>query len=390
MDRQSIEALRADIDETDREILRLGAHRAALGSQIARAKAAAGEPVRDPARERQVLKAAIEAGKAIGLDGAAVERLYQTLIDLSLKGQRAELDARAAGTGGEASVAYLGGPGSYSHFAAQTHFAGRHSAVAPVVKRDFGSIVKAVEEGEADYAFLPIENTTTGSINEVYDLLLDTSLTLVGEHHYRVRHCLVGRATNPDTVTTVYGHPQALAQCRRFLAKMPGVTQRFASSSTRALEHAMEEGPSVAAIAGADAARLFGLNVIAEEDVADSAENYTRFVALAREAVPPAPNLPCKTSIVFATAHRPGALVDVLAAFRDEGVNLARLESRPVRGAPWEEMFFLDLEGHQSDPACARALAAVEGHARRLRVLGCYGADRLAPTSVLHEAEGAR
>ena len=84
------------------------------------------------------------------------------------------------------------------------------------------------------------------------------------------------------------------------------------------------------------------------------------------------------------------ALVDVLAAFRDEGVNLARLESRPVRGAPWEEMFFLDLEGHQSDPACARALAAVEGHARRLRVLGCYGADRLAPTSVLHEAEGAR
>ena len=386
MPKNTLESLRAEITETDRDILRLCARRASLGVQVARAKLAAGDPVRDPAREREVLLTAIETGEALGLDGAAVERLYQTLIELSLSGQRAELDARALEKDGEARVAYLGGPGTYSHFAALAHFAGRHAAMAPVVRRDFASIVRAVEDGEADYAFLPIENTTTGSINEVYDLLLDTQLQIAGEHHYRVRHCVVGRGKSLGGISTIYGHPQALAQCRRFLSGLEGVTQRFASSSTRALEHAMEEGPQTAAIAGADAARLFGLNVI-DDQASDAGENYTRFVALAKSPTPPAPGLPCKTTIVFKTAHTPGALVDGLAAFREEGINLARLESRPVPGVAWEEMFFLDIESNMESPACRRALAALEKHASSLRVLGCYGADRLAPSSVLHEAD---
>jgi chorismate mutase/prephenate dehydratase len=386
MPKNTLENLRAEIDDTDRDILRLCAKRASLGIQVARAKAQSGAAVRDTARERDVLRAAIENGAALGLDPSAVERLYQTLIELSLSGQRAELDARAVEAEGEARVAYLGGPGSYSHFAAQAHFAGRHSAMAPVVRRDFGSIVRAVEEGEADYAFLPIENTTTGSINEVYDLLLDTQLEIAGEHHYRVRHCVVGRGKSLSGISTIYGHPQALAQCRRFLSGLEGVTQRFASSSTRALEHAMEEGGQTAAIAGADAARLFGLNVI-DDQASDAGENYTRFVSLAKSPKPPAPGLPCKTTIVFATKHTPGALVDGLAAFRDGGINLARLESRPVPGAPWEEMFFLDIESNMNAPECKRALTELENCTTRLRVLGCYGADRLAPSSVLHERE---
>lgn len=382
MDGQTLESLREAIDTVDRDILHMSARRAALASEVARAKGRTGAPVRDTARERQVIASAIALGGDLGLEASAVERLFQTLIDLSLRGQRADLDARAANEMDEVSVAYLGGPGTYSHFAAQAHFGPRHGGVAPVVRRDFSAIVRAAEEGEADYAFLPIENTTTGGINEVYDLLLDTGLVIVGEHHYRVRHCLVGRTGSLDGVEQVYGHPQALAQCRRFLSKQVGVTSHFASSSTRAIEHAMEDGPGVAAIAGADAARLFGLNVISE-DVGDAEENYTRFVALARKAKPPALNLPCKTSLVFATAHEPGSLVDVLAAFRDEGINLAKLESRPVPGKPWEEMFFLDVERHSEDPACRRALAAIGNKALRLRVLGCYGADRLAPVSVL-------
>ncbi|MEE2524858.1 prephenate dehydratase domain-containing protein [Hyphobacterium sp. HN65] len=386
MPRKALENLRTQIDETDREILRLCAQRASLGVQVAHAKLEAGEAVRDRARERDVLRAAIENGAALGLDAAAVERLYQTLIELSLSGQRAELDARAIEKEGEARVAYLGGPGTYSHFAALAHFAGRHAAMAPVVRRDFASIVRAVEEGEADYAFLPIENTTTGSINEVYDLLLDTDLQIAGEHHYRVRHCVVGRGKSLGGVSTIYGHPQALAQCRRFLTGLEGVTQRFASSSARALEHAMEEGAQVAAIAGADAARLFGLNVISDR-ASDTEENYTRFVALAKDPTPPAPGLPSKTTIVFRTAHTPGALVNGLAAFRDERINLDRLESRPVEGSPWQEMFFLDFEANLNSPESKRALAGLEKHATSLRVLGCYGADRLAPSSVLHEDE---
>lgn len=386
MSKNSLEMLRANIDATDRDILELCAKRASLSVEVARTKAEAGGAVRDPARERDVLLAAIETGTALGLEAAAVERLYQMLIELSLSGQRAELDGRAIKADGEARVAYLGGPGTYSHFAALAHFSGRHAAMAPVVRRDFPSIVKAVEDGEADYAFLPIENTTTGSINEVYDLLLDTPLEIAGEHHYRVRHCVVGRGKSLSGISTIYGHPQALAQCRRFLSGLEGVTQRFASSSTRALEHAMEEGGQTAAIAGADAARLFGLNVI-DDQASDAGENYTRFVSLAKSPTPPAAGLPCKTTIVFATRHTPGALVDGLAAFRDEGINLARLESRPVPGAPWEEMFILDIEANKDSMACKKALTALEKCASRPRILGCYGADRLAPSSVLHETE---
>ena len=386
MDANSLTELRSQIDAVDQEILHLSARRASLSTQIAKAKLETGRAVRDSSREREVVERAVVLGEGLGLDAASVERLFQTLIDLSLRGQRAELDARAAGDINEATVAYLGGPGTYSHFAAQAHFAPRHGAVAPVVRRDVASIIKAAQDGEADYAFLPIENTTTGGINEVYDLLLDSDLTIVGEHHYRVEHCLVGRATSTGAITKVYGHPQALAQCRRYLSRMPGITQHFVSSSTRALEHALEEGPGSAAIAGADAARLFGLNVAAS-GIGDAEENYTRFIALAAKASPPSVTLPCKTSIVFATAHEPGSLVDVLTAFRDEGINLAKLESRPVPGAPWEEMFFLDFERHKDDPACQRALAALETGARRLRILGCYGADRLAPVSVLASGE---
>ncbi|MCW5723768.1 MAG: chorismate mutase [Maricaulaceae bacterium] len=383
MDEQTLRDIRAGIDAADREILRLTAERAALGARLAAAKAVSGAPVRDTEREKAVLARAVEAGEAMGLEPAAVERLYQTLIEMSLRGQRAALDARA-GESRETRVAYLGGPGSYSHFAAQAHFRGRYDAVEPVVRRDFESIVRSVEKGEAEYGFLPIENTTTGGISEVYDLLLDCDLTIAGEHHYKVRHCIVGKAASLDAVSTVYGHPQALAQSRRFLARHPHLVSRFVSSSTRALELAMEEGPASAAIAGADAARLFGMNVIAAE-ANDQAENYTRFIALAREAALPAINLPCKTSVMFATADRPGALLDALAAFRDEGINLAKLESRPAPGAPWEEMFFLDFEAHRNDPAARRAMDALSAAARRLRILGCYGADRIAPVSVLAE-----
>lgn len=385
-DTKNLEELRSQIDSVDRDILHLSARRASLSTQIAKSKTDSGLGVRDSQRERDVMDRAIKLGEGLGLEANGVERLFQTLIDVSLRGQRAQLDARADSEINEATVAYLGGPGTYSHFAAQAHFGPRHGAVAPVVRRDFSSIIKAAQDGEADYAFLPIENTTTGGINEVYDLLLDSELTIVGEYHYRVRHCLVGRAGSVGAVRKIYGHPQALAQCRRYLSKLPDITQHFVSSSTRALEHALEDGPGAAAIAGADAARLFGLNIVASE-IGDTEENYTRFIALAAKAVPPSLNLPCKTSLVFATAHEPGSLVDVLTAFRNEGINLAKLQSRPVPGAPWEEMFFLDIERHQDDTACQKALKALNEGARRVRILGCYGADRLAPVSVLASDE---
>ncbi len=372
-------ALRKAIDSTDREILRLLADRRRLGEALGALKAGEQSPVRDVEREADVIARNVEVGETLGLDAGFVEKLFQLLIDDSLRRQRAGLDARANDQMlTEANVAYLGGPGSYSHFAVHSHFAGRYSGIVPEIKRDYASIFRAVANGEADYGFVPIENTGTGGIVEVYDLLRDTALKIAGEHYHRIEHAVLGKATDLGPVRVIYGHPQALRQAQLWLNARTDVRQVPVSSTTRALERALDEGPSVAAVAGPEAAGLFGLNVI-EPRISDVDGNQTRFVALARSPEPASTLLPCKTSLVFVTSDEAGSLVDALDGLRVEGVNMTKLESRPVADAPWEQLFFLDLEGHQDDPAVARALEKLAASAKSVRNIGCYGSDRLKP-----------
>jgi len=373
-------ALRSAIDAADRELLRLLADRRRLGEALGALKAGESTPVRDVERERDVIARAVKAGTEQGLDEGFLESLFQLIIDDSLRRQRAGLDARADRMLTEARVAYLGGPGSYSHFAAHSHFSGRYSAVSPLIKRDYPAIFRAVEEGEADYGFVPIENTATGGINEVYDLLRDTKLKIAGERHQRIDHALLGKSTDLGVVRTVYGHAQALRQAQIWLNARPELKKVPVSSTTRALERALDEGPTVAAVGAPEAASLFGLNVI-EPSISDLVGNETRFVALALSPAPASPLLPCKTSLVFVTSDQSGSLVSALEGFKAHGVNLTKLESRPVAGAPWEQMFFLDFEGHEEDAGVKRALAGLSAHAMSLKSFGSYGSDRLKPTA---------
>lgn len=381
IDRNDRAALRASIDTVDRELLRLIADRRRLGEALGALKAGEVSPVRDVERERAVIDRAVDTGDALGLDAKFVEGLFQLIIDDSLRRQRAGLDARAGDRMlTEARIAYLGGPGSYSHFAAHNHFSGRYSGVVPVIERDYSAVFRAVEDGAADYGFLPIENTATGGIVEVYDLLRDTRLKIAGEHHQRIEHAVLGKATDIGAVRTIYGHAQALRQAQNWLSGRSDIRKIPVSSTTRALERALDEGPTAAAIAGPEAGRLFGLNII-EPSVSDVVGNETRFVALALDPAPASPLLPCKTSLVFITADEAGSLMNALDGFRAEGVNLTKLESRPVAGSPWEQLFFLDLDGHEDDEAIARALAHLDKHAKSVRRLGSYGSDRLKPAS---------
>lgn len=374
-------AMRDAIDGLDAKLVKLLGERKRLTETIGALKAGGQSAVRDLDREREVINRAIDLADQEGLDPSFIEKLFQHVIDESLRNQRAGLDAKAhTQVLTEARVSYLGGPGSYSHFAANTHFSGRYSGIEPVIKRDFASIFRAVEDDQADYGFLPIENTTTGGIVEVYDLMRDTSLKITGEHHYKVEHCVIGKASSLASVQVVYGHPQALRQSQRFLSRNPGLKPVPVSSSTRALERAMDEGPEIAAIAGPDAARLFGLNVI-DATASDHPENYTRFVALAREAAPASKLLPCKTSLVFITSDDAGSLVDALDGFRENAVNLTKLESRPIAGKPFEQMFFLDLEGHEDEDHVKRSMETLREYASSVHSFGSYGADRLKPAS---------
>ena len=368
--------VRERISELDRTLIETIARRNDLVEEILKAKANEGLPVRDREREQVVLRAAIEQGRAQGVSPELIESLFQGLFEASIQRQRTHFDSMRDDDLNEATVAYLGGPGSYSHIAAQRIFERRNASVVPAPKRDFISIFRAVESGEVDFGVIPIENTTTGSINEVYDLLLAGSAKIVGEFMLRVDHCLIGRSTGLGRITRVYGHPQALAQSRRWLASHPEIESHMASSSTRALERLLEDDETAGVIAGADAANLFGFDVL-ESGVGDHEQNITRFIVLARAAKHPKREVECKTSLMFTTRDTPGALVDALMGFRDGEINLVKLESRPIPGNPWEEMFIMDVEGHIDDKLIRDAMAVLEEHTREIKQLGCYASDRI-------------
>ncbi len=271
-----------------------------------------------------------------------------------------------------AIVAFQGENGAYSQEAAYQFFG---AEVDTLPCRTFEDIFLAVEEGRADYGILPIENSAAGSINKAYDLLLERDLKIWGEVLLRVRHCLLANpGTKLEDVRWVRSHPQALAQCERFLARhgMEPVPAYDTAGSAKDLAAAPE--PGVAVIANALTARLYGLEVLATE-IEDLPFNYTRFFILGHEDPPRAERN--KTSVVFATRHVPGALYACLGEFAQRGLNLTKLESRPRRNKPWHYIFYLDFEGHWQDPPCAEALLGLLHKATFLKLLGSYPAATL-------------
>ena len=378
---KSRDAIREAISQIDRQLIEAIARRSQLVEEILEAKAASGQPVRDRDREQAVLKAAVEQGKTLGVPAELVETLFHALFEVSIRRQRQRFDSMRADELNEATVAYLGGPGSYSHIAAQKVFERRNANVVPSPKRDFVSIFRAVENAEVDYGVIPIENTTTGSINEVYDILINSRTQIIGEFFLRVDHCLVGRASGQGRISRVYGHPQALAQCRRYIASHPELETHMAASTTRALERLLEDDDTAVAVAGEDAARLFGMDILAR-GIGDHEQNITRFIVIGRKASFPTREVECKTSMMFTTRDTPGCLVDALLGFRDNGINLVKLESRPIAGNPWEEMFIMDVEGHVEDKPIRQAMSVLEEHTREIKLLGCYAADAIDKVSV--------
>ena len=266
-------------------------------------------------------------------------------------------------------VAFQGENGAYSHETIR-QFYGNDVPTLPC--HSFQEIFEAIEDGRATHGALPIENSTAGSINRAYDLLLDYDLRICQEIIFRVRHCLLANSgTDIGDVRAVRSHPQALAQCERYLENrgMEAVAAYDTAGSARDLAATPQEG--VATIASRLAAEIYGLEII-DSDIQDLAFNYTRFFILGTEDSPPTERN--KTSIVFATRHTPGALYACLGEFATRGINLSKLESRPRRNKPWHYLFYLDFEGHWQDETCELALVGLLRQATFVRVLGSYPA----------------
>jgi chorismate mutase/prephenate dehydratase len=232
-------------------------------------------------------------------------------------------------------------------------------------------------------AVLPIENTTSGAISEVYDLLLNSRLHFVGDVRFRVRHCLLGieGATIAD-LRRVYCHPQAVAQCSEFLAELEHCEIVYFSDTALSGRKIREMGdPSIAAIASEEAARLFGLDVL-QNGIANRDENYTRFVVVAPEPATVPDGVPSKTSIVMSVGNHPGALMEALALFHDADINLVMLESRPIPHNPREELFYLDFDGNITDPGVQLVVENLTRQVRFLKVLGSYPSRDLRPKPI--------
>jgi chorismate mutase/prephenate dehydratase len=381
-----LDRMRQSLDRVDRQLVETLRERLETVAGIARLKAEGLPFLRDHDREAELLGRIEGWARELGLDPYRVQEIFREIIAMSLKAQEEELlkrDQVERSARNANRVVFQGEEGSYSHIAARKYFASRSEKMRFDGKRTFEEALRAAELGEAGYAFLPIENTTAGSINQTYDLLRHTELRIVGEEVLHVRHCLLGiSGAEVGSLRRVLSHPQGLAQCSRYLAGLSGVEQvAFEDTASAAREIARAKEPSWAAIASEEAGELYDLEVLAR-GIADQEENWTRFVVISGLEIEFDTRIPAKTSLVFTTGHRPGDLARCLNVLSEHGVNLAKLESRPVPRRPWEYMFYADLEGSVASEPTSIAIAELRRMCPYLRVLGSYAARTTAAGAV--------
>jgi prephenate dehydratase len=269
-------------------------------------------------------------------------------------------------------VAFQGELGAFGDEAVRVYFGTQFQKhPEPIPLRQFTDVFRAVAAGDVDYGLVPVENSQAGSINDVYDLLRQHDLFVIGEIGHPVNHCLLALPGQKiGDIKRVISHPQALAQSDVFLRELGAeivATYDTAGSAKMVQEEHLE---GVAAVASAGAAEIYGLDILAHS-IQTVKDNYTRFIALARESVPRRSGA-AKTMLVMATSHQPGSLNTCLNFLAKNNINLLKLESRPSRQRAWEYVFYLDFEGHRDDPAVRSALADLAGHTTFCKVLGSF------------------
>lgn len=366
------------LDQVDRQLVELLARRLQTVAEIAQIKAEGLSFLRDHDRETELLTRIEGWARELGIDQFRVQEIFREIIAMSLKAQEEALlhrDQVERSVGAALRASFQGTVGAYSHMAARKYFAARSTEMEFMGTETFAEALELAETGKVGYAVLPIENTTAGSINQVYDLLRSTPLRIVGEEVLQVRHCLAALpGSSVDELRRVLSHPQGLIQCANFLASLKGVEQVAFSDTAAAAQEVTRLGdPTLAAIASEEAAEVYGLQILAR-GIADQDENWTRFVVISGISIEIDPRIPAKTSLVFTTRHHQGALAECLNQLAGHGLSLSKLESRPIPRRPWEYLFYVDLEGTLQTNDAALAIAELRRGCPYLRVLGTYPA----------------
>ena len=345
-----LKEIRRSIDATDYEIVKLLNRRMEYGLRLKRLKS----NVEEPGREQEVIDHVRSYSYNV-VEPDFTEQLYRTIIDESKRVQEKGLKL----------IGFQGEHGAYSEVAAHSYGSGLVSIPCP----SFHEVFKEVESGQLDFGIVPVENSIEGAVNEVNDLLVETALRIVGEAIIPIHHCLLALPEQDyRDLKTVYSHPQALGQCRGFIARHKLEARPFYDTAGAAVMLREQKPPATAVIASKLCADLYHLEVL-KENIEDNDSNRTRFVVLSKQPSAEGGN---KSSIIFSVTHRPGGLFSALKVLSDAYINMTRIESRPLRNDPGSYAFFVDLEGSDKDPKVAAALDAISKATTTFKFLGCY------------------
>ncbi len=350
---EKIKSIRKKIDKLDKEILHLLNQRAGLSMEIGRLKKEGDIETYDPLREYEILDflSSINQGP---ISNESVRNVFNEIISACRSLVKKHV------------VTYLGPTGSYTHLACIKNFG---SSVDAIPKENIDDVFEAVENGESEYGVVPVENSIEGVVNQTLDMFIEHEVKISGEISIKVSHCLLSINENPKDIKVIYSHPQAFAQCSKWIKRnYPKVKLLETSSTAKAAELASREINS-AAIASDFAARVYGLKIIYSH-IEDCSNNYTRFFILSKQISKRTGK--DKTSVLLSIPHVPGSLFRTLKIFSERGINLTKIESRPIKGRPWEYLFFIDFEGHVEDPDINQALKEMEEKVIFLKLLGSY------------------
>lgn len=349
--------LRGQIDAVDRELLAMLNRRAQLALDVGEVKKKYGAPIFRPERELQVIRK-VQGANPGPLLGESVAAIWREIMS-ACRGLEKPLE-----------VAFLGPVGTFSEQALYAHF-GHEVTGVPCASID--EVFRAVEAGTVEYGVVPVENSTEGAVSRTLDLFLQTSLKISGEIALKVHHNLMASTPDMKGVTVVRAHAQALAQCQNWLsANYPHLERQAVSSNAEAARLASED-PTAAAIAGESAANRYHLHIV-RNHIQDDPHNRTRFAVIGRYETEPSGS--DQTSLILSVPNKAGAVYQLLAPLAQNGVSMCRFESRPARSGAWEYYFYVDVEGHQHEPAVARAIDELRRNAAYLKVLGSYPSSK--------------
>ncbi len=350
-----LKALRERIDALDDQVLQLLSERARCAEQVAHAKLAEDPKAvfYRPEREAQILRR-MQANNPGPLRNEQVSRLYREIISACLALEESM------------KIAYLGPAGTFTQEATFKHFG---NGIATFSVDSISQVFREVEAGRVRYGVVPIENSTEGVITHTLDMFMQSPLRICGEIMLRINQTLMCKHADWKSAAKIYSHQQSLAQCRYWLDKNLPHAERIAVSSNAEAARLSALDPESVAIGSQQAAKIYGLEVV-QQNIEDQPNNTTRFLVIGDQIV--APSGKDKTSILVSAPNRPGSLYHLLQPLAENGVDMSRIESRPSRNMNWEYVFFVDVQGHETNPNVQKALEVLRDEVDLLKVLGSY------------------